>query len=206
MNWKFIIINYLYSKSPKKSRKLSDIVDLEEVFGFPKGGNLPVRSQGSRWINHKRKALQRFVDRYGAYINHFLTLVEDKTIKSDDRAKLKGYLQKWRHTRMLIGAALYVDVLKSPSYLSLCLQDNHLDIISGIKSVLKSSKSLKSLAEQDPLQWQVLKLVCSRVKDEGGDKIYQGAVLQGYSTSVLSQCAEVNLTNKYGIGFTQPQM
>ena len=184
---------YLYSKSPKKSRKLSDIVDLKEVFEFPKGGNLPVRSQGSRWINHKRKALQRFVDRYGAYIHHLLTLVEDKTIKSDDRAKLKGYLQKWRHTRMLVGAALYVDVLKSPSYLSLCLQDDHLDIISGIKSVLKSSKSLKSMAEQDPLQWQVPKLVCSRVKNEGEDKIYQGAVLQGYSAYVLSQCADIAL-------------
>ena len=58
---------YYHSKSPKKSRELSDIVeDLNEVFEFPKCGNLPVRSQGSRWINHKRKALQRFIDRYDA--------------------------------------------------------------------------------------------------------------------------------------------
>ena len=65
---------FLYSKSPKKSQELSDIVeDLKEVFEFPKGGDLPVRSQGSRWINHKQKALQRFVDRYGAYINNLLT-------------------------------------------------------------------------------------------------------------------------------------
>ena len=84
---------FLYSKSPKKTRELSDTVeDLKEVFEFPKGGNLPVRSQGSRWINHKRRALQRFVDRYGAYmyISHLLTLVEDKTIKSADQAKLEG--------------------------------------------------------------------------------------------------------------------
>ena len=84
-------------------------------------------------------------------------------------------------------------MLKSPSCLSLCLQDDHLDIISGIKSVLKSSKSLKSMAEQDPLQWQVPKLVCSRVKDEGDDKVYQGEVLKGYSASVLSQCADIAL-------------
>ena len=81
---------YLYSKSPKKFRELSDIVDdLKDVFEFPKGGNLPVRCQGSRWINHKRKALRRFVNRYGAYISHLLALVEDKSIRSDDRAKLK---------------------------------------------------------------------------------------------------------------------
>ena len=35
---------YLYSKSPKKSRELVDIVeDLKEVFEFPKGGNLDIR-------------------------------------------------------------------------------------------------------------------------------------------------------------------
>ena len=40
---------YLYEKSPKKRRELNDIVgDLKEVFELPEGGNLPVRSQGSR--------------------------------------------------------------------------------------------------------------------------------------------------------------
>ena len=53
---------------------------------------------------------------------------------------------------MLIGAAIYIDVLKSLSILSVCLQDDGLDIISGIKCILKSSKSLKALSE-DPLQW-----------------------------------------------------
>lgn len=57
--------------------------------------------------------------------------------------------------------------------------------------MLKSSKSLKSMGEQDPLQWQVPKLVCSRIKDEGENKIHQGAVLQGYSTTVLSQCTDI---------------
>ena len=107
---------------------------------------MPIRSQGSRWINHKRRALQRFVDRYGAYINH-LTLVEDKTIRSDDRAKLKRYLQKWRQARILVGAALYVDLLKSPSCLSVCLQAESLDIVSGIKSVLKFHRRNQHEAE-----------------------------------------------------------
>ena len=78
---------------------------------------------------------------------------------------------------MLIGAALYEDVLKAPSCLSLYLQDDHLNIVSGIKAVLKSVKSLKSIAEQNPLQWQTPKLVCSRVIDEGEEKVYQSAVL-----------------------------
>ena len=66
-------------------------------------------------------------------MNHLATLVEDKTITSTDWAQLKGYLLKWRQSKRLIGAAIYIDVLKSPSILSVCLQDDGLDIISGIK-------------------------------------------------------------------------
>ena len=52
----------LYTKSPKKAQELSDIAsDLKEVFKLPKGGDMPVRAQGSRWICHKRAALQRTV-------------------------------------------------------------------------------------------------------------------------------------------------
>ena len=55
----------IYSKSPKKSRELSEIVeDLKMVFDLPAGGNMPVRCNGTRWISHKRKALQRLLDRY----------------------------------------------------------------------------------------------------------------------------------------------
>lgn len=88
---------YIYAKSPKKSRELSDIViDPKEVFQLKEGGDMPVRSQGSRWIAHKRKALQRLVDRYGAYINHLTTLVADSLVSSTDRARLSGYLHKWQ--------------------------------------------------------------------------------------------------------------
>ena len=141
---------YLYEKSPKKSRDI--VTDLKEVYEFPDGGNLPVRSQGSRWISHKRKALQRVVYRYGAYINHILALTEDRSIRGETRAQLKGFLLKWRSANMLVGAAMYVEVLKAPSILSLNLQDKSLDVVAGIKAILKASKSLMSLMEMDPLE------------------------------------------------------
>lgn len=181
---------YLYAKSPKKSRELADIVeDLKEVWEFSGGGDKPVRSEGSRWINHKCKALQRLVDRYGAYLNHVTALVEDQMIQSTDRARLEGYLKKWKQSNVLIGAAMYVDVLKAPSLLSLSLQEEKLDIVLGIQQFLKSSKSLKQMAGQNSLLWPTVRLVCSRVKEEDGDKVYQGAVLTNYSPTTLITCA-----------------
>ena len=111
---------HVYEKSPKKCRELSDLIDdLREVFEYPEGGNLPVRAYGSRWISYKQKAPQRVVDHYGAYLTHISALTEECLIKSADRQRLKGYLLKWREARMLIGSALYVDVLKPASHLSL---------------------------------------------------------------------------------------
>ena len=179
---------YLYEKSPKKCRELADIVDdLKEVYEFPEGGNLPVRAQGSRWISHKRNALQRVLDRFGAYLNHLVSLSQDKTIKSVDRQKLKGYVFKWRNSRIIMGCAMYIDILQSPSLLSLSLQDNNLDIVKGIRGILKSHKSLKKFSSLDPFQWPTIIVTCSKIAedpDEDGKYMYQGVCLKSYSESV----------------------
>lgn len=187
---------FLYEKSPKKCRDLSDLVgDLKEVYELPEGGNIPVRASGSRWITHKRKALQRLVDRYGAYLNHLAALTEDKSIKSTDRQRLKGYLLKWRQARMIIGSALYTDALKPASLLSLTLQDDDIDVVQGIKNILKSHTSLKKLTSQDVVEWPVTKVVLSKLKDENGGKVYQGSELHNFKDSTIKTCQDQALTD-----------
>ena len=167
---------------------------LKEVWELSGSGDLPVRSEGNCWINHKRKALQRLVDRYGAFLNHVTTLAEDQSIKSTDQACLKGYLkQAEKQSKALIGAAMYVNLL-----LSLSLQGEKPGIVLSIQHLLKSSKSLKKMAAQDPLLWPTVKLVHDRVKDEGEDKVYQGAVLNNYTPTTLKTCAAHALTDTSG--------
>lgn len=62
------------------------------------------------------------------YLNHLSTLAQDKSTKSDDKARLVGYVRKWSQSKILVGCALYVDILKPPSLLSLTLQDDKLDL------------------------------------------------------------------------------
>ena len=183
INEMLLRLYYLYSKSPKKLRELTDVVsDLKEVFEFPEGGDAPIRSQGSRWISHKRQALQRITDRYGAYVAHLTTLSNDSSINSTDRARLKGYLLKWQEGKILIGCALYVDVLKAPSLLSKALQGEKLDVVLCLQSILKAKKSLKCLTDLDPLQWPTLKLVQNRLTN--GNE-YQGATLKHFSEAMV---------------------
>ena len=80
----------------------------------------------------------------------------------------------------ILGCAMYVDILKSPTLLSLSLQGCELDTVLGIKNILKSSAALRSLARQDPLKWPTVELLLGRM-DEGGEKLYQSAVLKNFS-------------------------
>ena len=42
---------------------------------------------------HKRKALQCVLDRYGAYIVHLTTFIQDTSVRAGDRDRLKGYIR-----------------------------------------------------------------------------------------------------------------
>ena len=137
---------YIFKKSPRKCREHSDLIDdLKEVFEFPEGGNLPVRAHGSRWITYKRKALQRVVDRYRAYLNHLATLTEDTSIKSTDKQRLKGYLLKWREARLIIGSALYTDAIYKKNHLGSAVNIRTSSMIS--RRCLNSLKVVTYLSE-----------------------------------------------------------
>ncbi len=187
---------YLYKKSPKKTRELSVIVEeLKEVFELPESGNIPIRSEGSRWITHKRRALQRVLDRYGAYLSHLNVLAEDNSIQAEDRARIKGYCRKWSEYNILVGCALYAEVLKPPSILSLALQISA-DIVYSIKQNLKATSAMKSLREKDPLQWPAVQKVMTNIhSDANGEKIYEGVFLNGFSDTIVEQCKKDALSD-----------
>ena len=133
---------YLYENSPKRCRDLEDIV--VELYNLPEDGNIPIRSSGSRWITHKRKALQRVVDRYGACVAHLTSMAEDKSLRSTDRQRMKGYLNKWVDGHILLGCTMYTDIVEPTSLLSLSLQGDNVDIVKAIKQVLKAIASCVS--------------------------------------------------------------
>lgn len=150
---------YLYEKSPKKIRELEELIkDLKVLFELPLGGNIPVQAHGSRWITHKRNALLRVLDRYGAYMAHITSLSQDNSLRAEDRAKLKGYLKKWMDYRVIYGCSLYAEILKPVSLLSLSLQGNDLDIVLGIKNILKAQLALKNTHRLPVHEWPTVKL------------------------------------------------
>lgn len=98
--------------------------------------------------SHNGKALQCIVDQFGVYAAHLIAMVGETTITSMDRARLQGYNQQWTQGKMLVECAMYVELLQMPSVLSQSLQKNDIDIMQGIKQVLKAASTLQSLAKK----------------------------------------------------------
>ena len=96
---------------------------------------------------------------------------------------------------MIIGSALYTDALKPASLLSLTLQDDDINIVQGIKHILKAHSSLKKPISQNPVEWPVTKVVLSKLKDENGGKVYQGSELHHFRDTTIKSCADQALSD-----------
>ena len=97
---------------------------------------------------------------------------------------------------------MYVDILKGPSKLSLCLQKADCDIVFGLKQILKVADSIKSLISQDPTPWPTVKLVLEKVNSEGSISSYEGAELKNYTSATLENCKKQALGDLHRLNKT----
>ena len=177
---------YIYEKSPKKCRELEEIVvELKGCLDsteMPKeGGTHPLRASGTRFIVHKVAALNRIVECFGAYISHLMTLVEDPKVKSNDKAKLCGYLRRWKNFKVLVGCACFSDLLKPANILCKVLQEDELCIVRAIEQIMKTKKNIDKLKKTEFEHLPTVRKILSRVSE---DRKYQSDKILGYEAGI----------------------
>ena len=139
INEMLLQLYYVYEKSPKKCRELEDIIsDLRECLVFDDSGIRPIRASGSRWITHKVNAMKRVISKFGAYTSHLAA----SSVQASDRAKLRGYYNKWVDTRYVLGCAVFVDLLAPCMIFSKCMQSDEVDIPGTLTSLLRTLRVL----------------------------------------------------------------
>lgn len=177
---------YLYEKSPKKCRQLEDVIsDLNNSITFNDGGSRPIRASGSRWVSHKLNAMRRVLSKYGAYTNHLVALSEDSTVKSTDRAKLRGYCHQWTDAKYVLGCAVFIDILTPSAIFSKVMQSDELDILAALSSLLRTIKETEKLRSLPLAQWPVYSATLKNVKEENGQKVYQCQELKRFDEAVI---------------------
>ena len=63
-------------------------------------------------MSHKAAALVRVIERFGAYLAHLITMTENSSMQPVDRQKMEGYILKWQNFQILLGCAMFRDILK----------------------------------------------------------------------------------------------
>jgi len=62
-------------------------------------------------------AMKRILSKYGTYTHHLAGLSVDHSIKSVDRAKLKGYSLHWTNAKYILGCTLFTDYTNTMQYI-----------------------------------------------------------------------------------------
>ena len=129
-------------------------------------------------------ALNRIIDRFGAYLSQLIALTEDPSTKRADKQKLKGYVIKWRESKVLLGCAVFHDILKPTAILCKVLQSDELCTISAIESILKITKAIEKLKAMQMKEFPSVKNVLLRVTEQEDLKTYQSVDLAHFDVGV----------------------
>ena len=97
--------------------------------------------------------MKRILSKYSAYTHHLAVLSVDPAVKSTDRAKLKGYYLQWTNAKYVLGCALFIDILIPCSVFSKVMQNDKIDILGALTSLLKTQRETETLTSKPLEQW-----------------------------------------------------
>ena len=172
----------LYKRSSKKLRELKQLASiLRNVYCFENDSIRPEKATGTRWIDHKMRAMAKLNDKFGVYAAHLANVIADTT-KKCDRATLQGKYDEFTEANVLLRSAFLSDLLSPAKFLSLATQDGNIDIITIVNLVrathekyTKLAKIYSSHPEKIFEQMPTLKEVLSKINDQNQ---YQGTKLK----------------------------
>ena len=186
---------YIYQNSGKRLRELRSLHEiLKDGYSFENGEVKPSKSMGTRWIDHKLRAMKAFIDKSGLYLSHMQNVIAD-TSKKNDKATLEGKRRRIAQGSVLLKCAMYVDILEPARQLSLVSQStNEINIIQQVEKVESTLKQYqimqRRVQETDAVATSALptdKHVLSVIEKEGPSNVGQQSRYQGVPVSNVEQ-------------------
>ena len=121
-------------------RELKALYEIfSEMYEFSNNRVKPYRTIGTLWIDHKMKAMDGMLDKYGVYMKHTENVLADEK-KKTDKATLQGKRGKLLEATTVFCAAFFLDILELANVFSLMFQKKDIDILT-ITNILEDTKS-----------------------------------------------------------------
>ena len=179
---------YLYQKSPKRYRELKELSG-----AYEKTITKPTKAHGTRWIDHKYRAMERVLDNYRPYIAHLESLchTDSQALK---RAELVGQAKKWKDATYPMYMAIYLDILSPIRRISVAMQSDFHDPVKVVKRIKEFRWTMaklvlvldEALDKEGSALTHFTKLMKEIKVKENGKHEYQGVQLKYYNRSFQS--------------------
>ena len=152
-----------------------------EMYG---DGVRSTKATGTRWIDHKIRAMERVVNKYGLYCQHLQHAITD-TKESKDSDTLQGKFNKLVDSKILLRSCFFIDVLAPAKIFSQKSDISIIDIVECVDTTKRNYKNLLKRFESDKNNFFVLfptlKSVINEIENnEDGEPEYQGQKLKFY--------------------------
>ena len=143
----------IFTKSLANDAELRSLHEiLKNVYEFENKRVKPSKSSGTRWIDHKLRAMKSFIDKRGLYLAHNQNVIADKT-KNNDKAILEGKRRRIAQGSLLLKCAMYVDILEPARQFSLITQKttdvNIVKQVSAVDTTLAKYKIMSEKVNED---------------------------------------------------------
>ncbi|XP_052223803.1 zinc finger protein 862-like [Dreissena polymorpha] len=137
-------IFYFYRGSSKRCKEAAEIAEVMDTH-FTK----PERCNGTRWVDHKLRAISKLIKNWKVLVMHMMNYAEDHSNGSEYRAKAKGILKKMMQFKFLWYIHFMKDLLGTISAVSLQFQREDLVLSSALTKVQSANESLHDLGQND---------------------------------------------------------
>ena len=139
-------LHYTYEKSPKRLRELKAVADEME-----EGIRKPDKANGTRWLQHKSRALSTLLQGYPVIVEHLRNMCSDQSsVKPVDKIKFRTYLNKLTSFKFILHSLFYEALLNPLASFSCSLQADSVDLCFSVAKLKALFPSLEKLKEDLP--------------------------------------------------------
>ena len=108
--------------------------------------------------------MTRVFDKFGLYITHLENAATDTSYRAKERNRIKGYLNRWKISKMLVNLCFYLELSKPIMQLSLNFEKDKIDIVSVTIALGKVKGKLLKLKNKDVNDFNPIKTMKKYIK------------------------------------------
>ena len=117
-------------------------------------------------------------DKWGLYITHLKSMLNDKSFPSSEQARIKGYLKTWNSAKMFLRVSFFIDLLTILPILSLAFQKDDINPVDSVRCMTKTMGRIDLFMGKGFEKLPNVRDLLSKIEERDSEFYFQGVKLR----------------------------